>query len=197
MRVAESVESFLKRLTRGGLVAAAAGFLAFTSTSAIASCGPMAGAKLNGTRLPALAQAGPPAAAIVAEPDRGLRSGSIVGLWHVLYTTGGAPFAESFKQWHSDGTELDNINQNPAAGSLCVGVWKQIGPREVRLHHVGWVFASDGTPAGSFTIDETDTIDEHGMAYTGTFTFRTYDVSGNFTGIEVTGNTAATRITVD
>src|ERR1700735_212322 len=31
---------------------------------------------------------------------------SVVGLWHVVYTTtGGAPFGVSFKEWHSDGTE--------------------------------------------------------------------------------------------
>ncbi|HTY85463.1 MAG TPA: hypothetical protein VMB19_14665 [Silvibacterium sp.] len=197
MQAVKSVESFLKRLTKAALVAGAVGFLAFASTSAFASCGPMTGAKLTGTGLPALIQAGPHAAGIEAEPDGDPASDSIVGLWHVLYTTGGATFAESFKMWHSDGTELDNINQNPAEGSLCVGVWKQVGPREVRLHHVGWIFAPGGTPAGSFTIDETDRIGERGMAYAGTFTFRTYDMNGNYTGNEVTGNTAATRITVD
>lgn len=197
MQAVKSFESFLKRLTRAALVTSAVGFLAFASTTAFGSCGPMTGARLPGTRLPALIQADPHAASIDAEPDGGPASGSIVGLWHVLYTTEGARFAESFKMWHSDGTELDNINQNPAEGSLCVGVWKQVGPREVRLHHVGWIFAPGGTPAGSFTIDETDRIGERGMAYSGTFTFRTYDVNGNYAGNEVTGNTAATRITVE
>jgi len=197
MQVAKRGESFLKRLTKAALVATAAGLLSLASSSAFASCGPMAGANLNGTRLPALAQTSPPVTAVVVEPEDGPGSGSIVGLWHVLYKAGGATFAESFKQWHSDGTELDNINQNPAEGSVCVGVWKQIGPREVRVHHVGWLFAPDGTPAGSFTIDETDVLAEHGMAYAGTFTFRTYDVNGNYTGTEVRGDTAATRITVN
>jgi hypothetical protein len=45
-----------------------------------------------------------------------------------------------------------------------MGVWKQVGARGVRLHHMGWLFAADGSPAGSFTIDETDTLAENGMS---------------------------------
>src|SRR5580704_11334615 len=35
---------------------------------------------------------------------------NIVGTWHVTYTAGGSPFGEAFIQWHSDGTEWENIN---------------------------------------------------------------------------------------
>jgi hypothetical protein len=34
-------------------------------------------------------------------------SGSIVGLWHVVYTAGGSVFNETFDQWHIDGTEFE------------------------------------------------------------------------------------------
>lgn len=166
--------------------------LMLVSATAFASCGLVAGAKVAGIKLPVLSGAAPHAGDMPGDGD----NSSIVGLWHVQYTAGDAVFAVSFKQWHSDGTELDNIDQNPVLGSVCMGVWRQEGPRRVRLHHVGWVFGADGSPQGSFTIDETDTLAEDRNTYNGTFTFRTYDVNGNATGVEVTGNTTATRITV-
>ena len=118
------------------------------------------------------------------------------GLWHTNYTADNAPFAETFKEWHSDGTEFENVNQNPAVGSVCVGVWKMVGARKVRLHHLGFLFNADGTSAGTFIVDETDTVGTPGSSYVGAFTFSTYDVNGNLTG-QVKGTVAATRITVD
>jgi len=45
--------------------------------------------------------------------------GTIVGLWHVTYTTSdNQPFQESFDMWHKDGTELESANINPIEGSL-------------------------------------------------------------------------------
>ena len=54
----------------------------------------------------------------------------------------------------------------------------------------------DGTLTGTFTNDETDTLRADGKSYKGTFVFRTYDVNGVFTGLEVSGTIAASRITV-
>jgi hypothetical protein len=124
-------------------------------------------------------------------------SKSIVGLWHTLYTSNGSPFFETLKEWHSDGTEFENVNHNPAIGSVCVGVWKQVNVRTVRLHHLGFLFAADGTPNGTFVVDETDTLAGNGMSYDGTFTFKIYDVNGVYTGTEYSGTVAATRITVN
>jgi hypothetical protein len=101
------------------------------------------------------------------------------------------------KEWHSDGTEFENVNHNPAIGSVCVGVWKQVSARTVRLHHLGFLFAEDGSPSGKFTVNETDTLDAGGMVYRGKFIFRTYDVKGVFTGTEVSGTVVARRITVN
>ncbi len=187
----------LNRMKKAAWGALAAACLLFASTSAFASCGMIADKNAAEVGLPAPAQAGPGITALIGSADDVRADASIVGLWHTDYTVGGAPFAESFKLWHSDGTELDLINQNPALGTVCIGVWKQVGARDVRLHHVGWVYAPDGTALGSFTLDETDTIAENGMSYSGEFTFRIYDVNGNFTGTAYTGAVAATRITVN
>jgi hypothetical protein len=61
---------------------------------------------------------------------------------------------------------------------------------------LGFLFNADGTPAGTFVVEETDTLAARGMTYVGTFTFTTYDVNGNPTGTEIKGTVAATRITV-
>ena len=118
-----------------------------------------------------------------------------MGLWYVNYTSGGEPLYESFDQWHSDGTELENPNLAPATGPLCVGVWKQVGTRTFRLHHVGWNFDINGNSLGSFTLDETNTVSRNGLTYKGTFDLKFYDVDGNLVD-EVTGTQTATRITV-
>jgi hypothetical protein len=124
---------------------------------------------------------------------------SIVGLWHVVYTTtSGAPFGVSLKEWHSDGTEFENIDHPAVVGNICFGVWKQLDFHSVRLHHTGWTFDDNGNPTGSFTIDETDTLAPNGMSYTGNFTFKVFDTNGDFiSGSETTGTIAASRITVD
>jgi hypothetical protein len=124
---------------------------------------------------------------------------TIVGLWHVTYTTtSGAPFGVSLKQWHSDGTEFENIDHPAVVGNICFGVWKQVDFRSVRLHHTGWTFDNRGNPSGSFTIDETDTVSPNGMGYTGSFTFKVFDTNGDYiAGTETTGTIAATRITVN
>ena len=166
--------------------------LAFTAPGAHASCGQLGGIKAGGIKLPMLEGAGSPLGN--AEDERS--NDSIVGLWHVIYTANNAVFAESLKQWHSDGTEFETVSHNPEIGNICLGVWKQVGIRTVRLHHIGWLFSDDGTLTGIFTNDETDTLRADGKSYKGTFVFRTYDVNGVFTGVEVSGTIAATRITV-
>jgi hypothetical protein len=153
----------------------------------------MAGMKFPVVKLPLVATAN--LAAVDGMPNSESPD-SIVGLWHTMYTAENSLFAETFKEWHSDGTEFENVNHNPAIGSVCVGVWKQVGVRTVRLHHLGFLFNADGTSAGTFVVEETNTLAAHGRSYVGTFTFSTYDVNGNLTG-EVKGTVAATRITVD
>ncbi len=188
-------------LKRNGLAVAAILAVSFAATSAYADCNSMAGMKSTVIGFPALASpnaqtAGGNADEAEPTPSRG-ENHSIVGMWHVIYTAGGSLFAESLKQWHSDGTEFENVDHNPAIGSVCLGVWKEVGIRTVRLHHVGWLFNADGSPGGFFYQDETDTVAANGRSYTGKFTFRTFTQQGKSTGFEVTGTIAARRITVE
>jgi hypothetical protein len=131
--------------------------------------------------------------------DGAIGPDTIVGLWHVTYTTSSnAPFGVSLKEWHGDGTEFENIDHSAVIGNVCFGVWRQIAPRTVRLHHTGWTFDDNGNPTGFFTIDETDTIAPNGMSYSGNFDFKVFDTNGDYVpGTETTGTIAASRITVD
>src|SRR3984885_10562486 len=138
---------------------------------------------------------------------------SIVGLWHLTYTANSAPpppafpktpfqFLESLKTWHADGTEFENAFLQPAGGNICFGVWKDLGGGKVKLHHIGLMFDPNGNLAFIFTVDEKDMVSAHGSAYTGAFDFRLWPPSFAAVGIgkpiqEISGTTAATRITVD
>jgi len=194
----------LWRLFGGTSVTLAAMGMLFAAASARAACGDPSGFKSGVVpKLPLLVQPGGGWEQSDAEARQGLESGTedrddnnpIVGLWHVKYTSGGQPFFESFDQWHSDGTELENPNLPPVTGSVCVGVWKPIGSRTVRLHHVGWNFDVNGNSTGTFTLSETNTVGPNGKTYEGTFDYKIYDVDGNLIQ-EVTGAQTATRITV-
>ena len=123
----------------------------------------------------------------------------IVGLWHVVYTAGGKVFNETLDQWHSDGTEFENAFLAPAQGNICFGVWKPTGSHSVILHHIGWTFdpsSPTATANGTFTLDEENKVSSDCKSYTGTFTFKTFDLNGIQGPEVVTGTIAATRITV-
>ncbi len=187
---------FISRTTRGALALLPLGILLLGGVSANAACGLTGTALKNPIRLPVLAQAGN---GLDQDLDHAYGH-SVVGLWHVVYTAGGSTFNESLDQWHSDGTEFENAWLPPDTGNICFGVWKEAAPRTVHLHHVGWLFTPGSTPptaSGTFTLDEINTVSSDGKSYSGTFTFKTYDITGAPTGVEVTGTIAATRITVD
>jgi hypothetical protein len=145
---------------------------------------------------------------------------AIVGLWHVIYTatettSGPLPvpvippgppssfqFLESFKTWHADGTEFENAFLPPAGGNICFGVWKDTGDNSVKLHHIGLMFAPDGSISNIFTVDETDAVASNGKTYKGNFAMKLWPPSFDLVGVgipvqEIKGTTAATRITVD
>ena len=164
--------------------------LASAAPAAYAGSGLRAGIKGGGVTLPVLAD---------ANTQKGdMPYDSIVGLWQTAYTqTNGDPFGQSFKQWHSDGTEFENVDHSAVVGNICFGVWKQIGNRTFRLHHMGWTFDTSGNPTGSFTIDETDVVAPNRMSYTGSFVFKTYKTDGTPNDGEITGTIVASRITVN
>ena len=122
---------------------------------------------------------------------------SIVGLWHTVYTAGGATAFESFETWHADGTEFEAADLQ--VGVMCQGTWvKTAAPRTVRLFHVGWNFDPTGvTLVGYFTEIQTDTLSADGKAYQGTFAIQNFDLSGNhLQGQDVNGTVHSTRFTV-
>jgi hypothetical protein len=186
--------AFWRRLSRGVLATLAVTSLILAATSARAACGSFSRlGSVSPIKMPMLGAAG----GEEANYSNDGAHDSIVGLWHVVYTAGGATFNETLDQWHSDGTEFENAYLAPAQGNICFGVWKPTGSHSVRLHHIGWTFdpTSTGTANGTFTLDEENTVSNDCNSYTGTFTFKTFDLKGN-QGVEVTGTIAATRITV-
>jgi len=145
---------------------------------------------------------------------------TIVGMWHLIYTatdstSGPIPvpvippgppssfqFLESFKIWHEDGTEFENAFLPPTGGNICFGVWEESGHGNVKLHHIGLMFAPDGSISFIFTVDEKDTVAPNGKTYSGTFDFKLWppvfsEVDTGKPLQEVKGTTAGTRITVD
>jgi hypothetical protein len=184
----------LRRPFGGASVALVAMGMLFVATNTVAACGDPSGLKSGvALKLPFLVQ--PSRGGDQANQEERPANSSIVGLWYVTYVAGGQLLYQSFDQWHNDGTELENPNLAPATGPLCVGVWKQIGTRTFRLHHVGWNFDMNGNSLGSFTLDEINTVSPNDLNYKGTFDLKFYDVDGNLVD-EVTGTQTAARITV-
>ena len=122
--------------------------------------------------------------------------GSIVGLWHVTYTSGGQLFYEAFDMWHSDGTEFENANLTPIEGNVCEGAWRATKTGTVLLNHVGWSFDSNGSPNGSFTLTQANVVAHGGNSYQGTFNYKLYDLNGTLQ-FEATGTQTATRISAN
>jgi hypothetical protein len=116
------------------------------------------------------------------------RHSSIVGTWLVSYGPGGAAYI----QWHSDGTEWENINHPVLTGNICMGSWKVIGARRVFRNHFGWLFTA-GVLSGWFNETETDELSEDGNSYNGTNELKLYDLSGNMLA-DIPGTASATRI---
>jgi hypothetical protein len=174
-----------------GVFAMVAGLL-LTTASASAACGNFSGVGLkHGAVLPLLGQA-------EDESEGSPYSPTIVGLWHVVYTSGGEIFNESLDQWHSDGTEFENADVPVAGGNICFGVWKWVGTRTVKLHHIGWTYdaATVGLANGVFTLDEVNTVSKDGKTYSGSFTFTVFSLTGAQLE-QKKGTMKATRITVD
>jgi len=94
---------------------------------------------------------------------------NIVGTWHVIYTPEGATMesGEAFIQWHSDGTEWENINYPILVGNICMGSWKTVDQSHVFRNHVGWLYDGTGKLAGWFNETETVTVAWDGNSYTG------------------------------
>ena len=117
----------------------------------------------------------------------------IVGTWHVIYTPTGSTTesGEAFIQWHSDGTEWENINYPVLGGNICMGSWKALDKSHVYRNHYGWLY-NNGTLAGYFNETETDVVAWDGNSYSGTNETTLHFFSGP--PAVLTGTAKATRI---
>jgi hypothetical protein len=134
---------------------------------------------------------------------------SIVGLWSTEFLLGEGPdlFEQTFQQFHADGLELILTNGvPPVMGNVCVGVWKQVGWRTVKLRHMSWNWdpAQPALPlpsaqfAGTYVLEATFVVSRNGRTLRGTWTAASYDPSGVLVpGSEFSGVVRGTRITAD
>jgi hypothetical protein len=164
---------------------------ALLSTPASASC--MNPALTSGQasvhQVPSIALNAPGAQSSYGTEDAAQR---IVGTWQVSYATGGTVYGVAFIQWHSDGTEWENVDFPILGGNICLGSWKPAGGNRVSRYHVGWLY-SDGVLFGHFTETETVEVSRDGNSYTGNNDTKLFQLDGTMFK-EVVGTSAATRI---
>jgi len=89
------------------------------------------------------------------------------------------PVGQAFIQWHSDGTEWENITHPVLGGNICMGSWEATGSWIYSRNHFSWIFDSTGTIAGHFNETKTDSLSKDGDSYTGTNVSIFYDMAGN------------------
>lgn len=115
---------------------------------------------------------------------------SIVGTWLVTYSLGG----EAIIQWHSDGTEWENINHPVLGGNICLGRWEQTDRYTYVRHHMGWIYEIAGAPASNYFIeDETAQLAADGKSYSGIDTFTINNLDGTVQFGPLPGTAAAKR----
>ena len=160
----------------------------------------------------------PPAVATSASGSSSDNSATVVGMWHVTFTSDGnnvapffipdgAPLDDGYAQWHSDGTEIMNSLRDPATSNFCLGVWQAEGGRTYKLNHFALSWDNTGALCvpepgaascfvGRANIREEVTVDPHGQTYSGTVTIDQYGTSGQLL-FRLRGLVSAQRITAD
>lgn len=133
----------------------------------------------------------------------------ITGMWHVAFTAegntqgppDGTPIDNALVTWHADGTEIMNSARPPQDGDYCMGVWKKTGNRTYTLNHFAWGgndttggTTGIGNPEGPTRFVENVTLSADGNSFTGTFSLKSTDLSGNTTAT-IVGTLSATRVT--
>jgi hypothetical protein len=126
-----------------------------------------------------------------AGQHHGNAASAIIGTWLVTYVVEGQPFGQAYIQWHSDGTEWENINLPVDGGNICMGSWKAVDAKHVYRNHYGWLYTS-GTVSGYFNETETNAVKKDGT-YAGTNEQKGYDLNGNLL-FDVTGTSSAVLI---
>ena len=118
-------------------------------------------------------------------------SRKIVGTWFVSYSSGGSPAGQAYIQWHSDGTEWENINFPIEGGNICMGSWKQVGENRFARNHYGWLYTA-GILSGYFNETETTEVKDDAK-YTGVTHTMIYDVNGTLQ-LEFSGTSSAVLV---
>jgi hypothetical protein len=147
---------------------------------------------------------GPGSLLLVADRDDSVDG--IVGFWRVTYVSkgnsgigipDGTVIDEGLQQWHSDGTEIHNDTQSPAArGNVCLGIWKKTGRSHYQLNHFFQAWdPTNNSLHDRVQIREEIDLDRSGDEHFGTLTIDDYDPHGNLL-VHLQGTVHATRITV-
>ena len=144
--------------------------------AANAGCLDLNSLKPAGALTPAVFHPDSPASAffrLIDDRDRDSGPPSIVGMWKFKFSASlGGDFGTLL--WHPDGTEIMiSAARDPAAGDVCMGVWKQTGRYTYELNHIA--MGHDGPPGGPPSPTFTNTVHLHeyikldpaGNSYTG------------------------------
>ena len=191
-------------------LAVAFGLIGLTAGQAYAGC--------SDSVAPAKAPSASPfvPATFMTVSDNWIESSAIVGLWefevHLNGAQNGLPdkalFDWGLATWHDDGTEIQfSAGRPPSAGDVCMGVWRQVGKHQFKLHHVALGLTppvATGTFVGPAIIRATVTVDGDADSYTGPYSVTIYSGSPedgtefNETGtplVTFTGTVTAKRVT--
>lgn len=168
-------------------------FVTTLAGNAQASC-VAEGNSLTGTRLQFSSNS-----AASGSGDNEQAGGTIVGLFKTQFLIGDGPdlYDEAFQQFHSGGTEMMlSRGLPPVLGNVCVGIWKQTGPRTFKLKHTAWNWNPDNSFAGTFILEATIRLSRAG--FTGTWKADSFDTAGDVIPSQhFEGTLRATRIGVD
>jgi hypothetical protein len=172
-----------------GLAVIALSILA--APGAKAACG--AAARSGGTFAPALGSLQDPAG--LDQEGSSERAGSheeqeqekndsaltVLGLWKVVYFSGGVLNDVGFNQFNAGGTELVNdVGALDAGTNFCMGAWKRVQGRTYELVHTFFIFDGSGKKAIAIVIEKQHmTVARDGNTFRGIWTQDNYDFSGN------------------
>jgi hypothetical protein len=193
-------------------LAIACGLLGLGAGQARAGCGDgvaPAGKQSSGKFAPAVYRPGSASSGFMTVSDEWSESSAIVGLWefefHLVGAQNGLPdkalFDWGLATWHDDGTEIQfSAGRPPSSGDVCMGVWRQVGRHQFKLHHIA-LGLTPPTASGAFVgpaiIRATVTVDGDADSYSGPYSISIYPGSpDNGTEFNETGKPLVTFIGV-
>ena len=106
---------------------------------------------------------------------------TVLGLWKVVYFSGGVLNDVGFNQFNAGGTELVNdVGALDGGTNFCMGAWKRVHGRTYELVHTFFIFDGSGKKAIAIVIEKQRmTVSRDGNTFRGTWTQDNYDFAGN------------------